>query len=84
MSERIQMVEMEAALRADADGSFRASILEKLLLYRQEVKSAMDRGVSPDEFARLEKLHASLTAAEEVVNKLWWRCRQESARHRPI
>ena len=66
-------LQLEAALRNDSEGVERDAVLRRLEQSAIDIRSKMDAGVPPDEFAQLERVHLSLTAGIKVVEVVWRR-----------
>lgn len=64
---------LEKRLRADAEGTERDALVQRIDAFATEIKKQMDSGVSPEEFARLSTLHEGLAGALRVVGKVWQR-----------
>lgn len=58
-------------LMEDERGVERDALLEKLADSIRGIKRQMDAGVTPSEFANLNKVRQGLEAATEVVAKVW-------------
>lgn len=58
-------------LMEDERGVERDALLEKLADSIRGIKRQMDAGVTPSEFANLNKVRQGLEAATEVVTKVW-------------
>ncbi|HOB61157.1 MAG TPA: EscE/YscE/SsaE family type III secretion system needle protein co-chaperone [Candidatus Competibacteraceae bacterium] len=58
-------------LMEDERGTERDALLEKLADSMRAIKRQMDAGVTPSEFATLNKVRQGLEAATEVVTKVW-------------
>ena len=58
-------------LMEDERGVERDALLQKLADSARGVKRQMDAGVTPSEFARLDKVRQGLEAATEVVTNVW-------------
>jgi type III secretion system YseE family protein len=69
--EPLYMLDMEAQLDQDASGAYRKQVLEQLSGCLGEVKAAMDAGLPPETFQRVEKLKDAVEAAGAVVEKVW-------------
>ena len=71
--ENLPLVPLEGELRDDADGHKRDALLQRIEAHAAELKRAMDAGVPPQEFTRLQGLHEALEAAARVVVVGWRR-----------
>lgn len=60
-------------LMEDERGIERDALLHKLAENIRAIKRQMDTGVTPGEFARLDKLRQGLEAAVDVVARTWQR-----------
>lgn len=60
-------------LMEDEQGRERDALLQKLADSTKGIKRQMDAGVTPSQFARLDKIRQGLEAATEVVINLWQR-----------
>lgn len=63
--------DLEAALRADRDGVFRDALLAELRTQAEALRRALEAGVSPDRYPRVEALFDASVAAAEVVELVW-------------
>lgn len=61
------MTEIEEGLRSDPDGSFRASLLDRLDGCAAEIGRRLADGVSPQEFTDGNAILRALAAAKEIV-----------------
>lgn len=64
---------VQQQLMDDERGVERDTLLQKLERCARSVKRQMDAGVTPGEFARLDKLRQGLDAAAVVVAHVWRR-----------
>ncbi|MEM7475305.1 MAG: EscE/YscE/SsaE family type III secretion system needle protein co-chaperone [Planctomycetota bacterium] len=69
--ERIRMLDIEQKLEKDDEGSVRDEICEELNQVAFECKQEIDRGQTPEEFARLESIMQGFSSAVEVVERTW-------------
>ena len=67
------MLAMQAALRADPQGTERTRLLSVLGLLRTDLRRQADRGVAPAEFRALQALTEAAEAAGEVIEGAWRR-----------
>ena len=68
--ERIIM-ELEARLEEDADGSLKSSLAAGIDEQRAAVEAKLRGGAPPDEYQRLEKLKAGLASASLILDRTW-------------
>ena len=73
MTEEPTGSELERKLKADASGEERDAILAQLEGQARKTKQTMDSGVSPAEFAELEKQFKGFEAGVEVTTHVWRR-----------
>ena len=71
MSNQIRVLPMETALAEDASGEYRQSLQSALEEDLVEVKTAMNAGLSPDEFQTARRLADAIRRAQSVVDKVW-------------
>lgn len=64
---RTGLLDMEARLNADEDGSFRASLLERLERCQADIRRVLGNGVPPDEFRQLNRVLEACEAAVAVL-----------------
>lgn len=64
---------VQRKLADDDRGVERDALIEKLDDCARSIKRKMDVGVSPGEFAQLDRLRAGLAAATQVVAAVWRR-----------
>lgn len=69
--ERVTILELEAKLEKDADGSYRRQVMERLTAYLTEVRRNMDSGLSPVLFEKMRKLKAAVETSRSVVDEAW-------------
>ena len=68
--ERI-VTEIEARLRDDADGSFKASVAAGIDEQLADVDAALRKGAPPDEYRDLRTLRAGLASARDILERTW-------------
>lgn len=68
---RSGLLDLEAALAADADHSKRDSILEQLVGEARSVKARLDRGLAPQQADEARRLLKALFAAHQSVRAVW-------------
>lgn len=61
------LLEMEARLRDDVTGTFRADLLARLVEQRTAVRRRLDAGVAPEDFRRLSLVLDAFDAAHGIV-----------------
>lgn len=62
---------IQQQLMDDDRGMAKDALLQKLASAANSVKRQLDAGVTPSEFARLDKVRRGLEAATEVVAQVW-------------
>jgi len=68
---RPTLLDLEAALAADADRTRRDEILATLVGEARAVKAKLDRGLAPNQAAAAQRLLQALYAAHQVVRSVW-------------
>lgn len=68
--ERIVM-EIEAGLQDDEDGSLKASVAAGIDEQLAAVDAALKAGVPPDEYHRLAKIKSGLESANVILDRTW-------------
>ena len=68
--ERIIM-DIEARLKEDAEGSLKSSLAADIDEQRAAVEARLRKGAPPDEYQRLSKLKAGLASASLVLDRTW-------------
>ena len=68
---RFAMLALEQNLMNDGDGGYQKALLERLERAETSVKTTINRGLPPDDFAVATRFRAALEAAHAVVEKLW-------------
>ncbi|PZO67380.1 MAG: hypothetical protein DI498_03335 [Paracoccus denitrificans] len=72
MSDRvIEITELDKRLVNDTDGVELKRLLDKLSAGRSVVVQEMNRGVGPDQYARLSLLADAYSSGIEALPKLW-------------
>ena len=61
---------IDRAMKED-DEAVRDAALARISDKAQKIKKALDAGVSPAEFKRLETVHSALQTSGQVVGMLW-------------
>ncbi|HFD87724.1 MAG TPA: EscE/YscE/SsaE family type III secretion system needle protein co-chaperone [Gammaproteobacteria bacterium] len=67
---------LEKSLADDASGQFKNELISEFTMRSQEVRVAMNRGVPPEQYQKLQKFSQALDAAAQVVDEMWSRLRQ--------
>jgi hypothetical protein len=62
-----QLMEAEAKLQADRDGSYKTQLIQTLAKYRDKFTSSKQGLLPPDEYEAAEHVERALNAALEVV-----------------
>jgi len=79
MSEQnLEMVDLEARIRSDADGALRNQLCADFDNELQGLQRQMDAGLAPDDFDRANKLKAAIQSARSVV-EVYWQSAQNNA-----
>ncbi|WP_210160620.1 EscE/YscE/SsaE family type III secretion system needle protein co-chaperone [Hyphomicrobium sp. MC1] len=71
--EEIDFLEIQSTLRADASGSARAALEQRLEEAGRLLKRKLDAGVAPAEFTALNAMRGATEAAKEIVVTAWKR-----------
>lgn len=69
----LSLLPLEDELRADTNGQHKQQLQQTFAQQAQQIKRLMDKGVTPQEFARLEQLQAALQAGDSALDKIWTR-----------
>lgn len=69
-TERIEM-EIEARLRADAEGTLRAAVDAGIGEQLAVVDAALGRGAPPAEYQRLAAIKSGLESAKVILERTW-------------
>ncbi|KEQ18048.1 hypothetical protein [Endozoicomonas numazuensis] len=70
-NEKIHLSDLEDRLILDTQGELREEVLKELVEEAFRLKTARDKGLSPDEFETNDRMITALMAAAEVVDKTW-------------
>jgi type III secretion system YseE family protein len=68
---KIWMTEMEELLAADQQGAYCKIISATLAKNGRDLKVILDKGLSPDEYKKTEKIYQAVETAREVVEQAW-------------
>jgi uncharacterized membrane-anchored protein len=69
--EAVELLEIQAVLRNDADGTAGREMEAQLAQLHQELKRRLDAGAPPDEYNRLAALNEAVVAASQVLAGAW-------------
>lgn len=67
----LEMVDLEARIRSDADGSLRNQLCQDFDNELIGLQRQMDAGLAPDDFERANKLKMAIQTAKSVVDVFW-------------
>ncbi|MGF1526672.1 MAG: EscE/YscE/SsaE family type III secretion system needle protein co-chaperone [Candidatus Competibacterales bacterium] len=70
-------LEIEETLKEDPSGRAKQTLIEELNLEAQQVRNALNQGVSSDEYEKLTLLLQSFETAVKVVEQIWIQLHQE-------
>jgi hypothetical protein len=73
MDNDVFFLELQERLHADTNGEARQSLESRLDELAGRFKRSLDAGAPPAEFARLQALHDSASAARDVIGTVWRR-----------
>ena len=76
--QNLEMVDLEARIRSDADGSLRNQLCQDFDNELRDVQRQMDAGLAPDDFDRANKLKTAIQTARSVV-EVFWQTSQKTA-----
>ena len=62
---------LEAELKQDDRGERRDALVTALRGRAADLKRRLDKGLPPEEFSSLQRIHAGLEAAVQVVELVW-------------
>lgn len=65
------LLDIEENLKKDRDGTYKKEIMDQFAAHLSQIKRAMDSGLPPEEFQKMEKLKNAVDAASDVVEKVW-------------
>ena len=65
------LLDLETALAADTAHSKRDEVVEQLAAEARAVKSALDRGLAPQQAEEAQRMIKALFAAHQVVRAVW-------------
>lgn len=69
--EEIFRTNIEAEIKKDKSGEFRAKLKSELAAAAELAEQQLKSGLGPDEYQRMEKVSTGLRAAEAILDGLW-------------
>lgn len=63
------MLDIEVNLKNDATGEYKKELISKFSATEMDVRSEINKGVSPDDYTRLSKLLEALEIGAKVIEK---------------
>lgn len=63
------MLDIEVDLKNDTTGEYKKELIQKFTNTEMEVRSEINKGVSPDDYNRLSKLLEALELGVKVIEK---------------
>lgn len=69
----IALIDLSKQLDADESGWVKRAVIEQLAQAQREIKTSMNAGLAPEEFAVANRLSMALLSAEHVVENYWGR-----------